>query len=187
MQGPVRPTRTSFPCGKRLTQTFHSENKPTPSTRGCNSYCEAELPAWAKELLFATVPRKTVSAVSVIFVVHNLLASIIQNATHASGTVNTSPNQGPDSMPLRLLHCCLLSSLIIVFIGCVGSGGGSTNPPSPPPPQPSSTLNLSPNQIDLSQNSTQSFQIEAIPQNGFSAAVAVTINGKPRSHARGLV
>lgn len=44
---------------------------------------------------------------------------------------------------------------------------------------PSFTLNLSPSQINLSQTSTQSIQIEAIPQNGFSSSVSVSIAGLP--------
>lgn len=81
-------------------------------------------------------------------------------------------------MPLRTLGCLVLS-LILVSVGCGGSGGASNNPPPPPPPSPTFTLNVSPTQINLSQTSMQSIQIEAIPQNGFSASVSVTVMGLP--------
>lgn len=85
-------------------------------------------------------------------------------------------------MPLRALHACLPITLIFLLVGCGGSGGGSNNappPPPPPPPSPGFTLNVSPTQINLSQTTTQAIQIEAIPLNGFSSSVSVSLTGLP--------
>jgi hypothetical protein len=85
-----------------------------------------------------------------------------------------------DRMLLRTLQLGVCTALILLFSGCgssAGSGGGSSG--SQPPPPASFTLSVNPSQLDLSQGTTQTVQVEASSQNGFSGSVTVTTTGLP--------
>ena len=81
----------------------------------------------------------------------------------------------------RALAVCLLALSVLGLPSCGGNSGGngSSGPPPPPPPPPTFSLSLNPAQINLSQGFTQSVQVQAVPENGFSAAITVTATGLP--------
>jgi hypothetical protein len=81
-------------------------------------------------------------------------------------------------MSLRASSCTLLACFLLWSFSC--GGGGSSNPPPPPPPPPGTfTLSLNPTQITLAQSFTQSVQLHADSQNGFSGSISVTTAGLP--------
>lgn len=78
----------------------------------------------------------------------------------------------------RALAGCLLALSVLGLPSCGGNSGGNGSS-GPPPPPPTFSLSLNPAQIDLSQGFTQSVQVQAVPENGFSAAITVTATGLP--------
>ena len=78
----------------------------------------------------------------------------------------------------RALAACLLALSVLGLPSCGGNSGGNGSS-GPPPPPPTFSLSLNPAQIDLSQGFNQSVQVQAVPENGFSAAITVTATGLP--------
>lgn len=66
---------------------------------------------------------------------------------------------------------------LLVLTGCGGAGGSSGV--GPPPPPATFTLSLNPASVALAQGGTQSVQIQATAQNGFSGSIAITTSGLP--------
>ena len=78
-------------------------------------------------------------------------------------------------MSSRNLLCSVAILPIIALVAC----GGGSGIVGPTPPQPSFNLSLSPDMVTLAQSGTQNVQVTAIPKNGFSATIAVTVSGLP--------
>ena len=74
----------------------------------------------------------------------------------------------------------LLRAPFLIFIcALIGCGGGSSNQTSTSQNAGTFTVSLSTSSIGLAQGSTQSLQITAIPENGFSGSITVTAQGMP--------
>jgi hypothetical protein len=83
---------------------------------------------------------------------------------------------------LRRTRLLFLSLLSAACLGCGGGGGGSSpsNVQSPPAPSPDFTITLSSSSVSIAQGATAApITISVAGQNGFTAAVQITLAGLP--------
>src|SRR5271155_31249 len=66
----------------------------------------------------------------------------------------------------------------LVMVGC-GSGSGSEGGGGTGPPPETFTLSVTPTSIQLPQSVTQTVQVVALAQHGFSGSVTITAAGLP--------
>jgi hypothetical protein len=91
-------------------------------------------------------------------------------------TMNESNDGKSERWISRSASTAITLWLLITLAAC---GGGSSSSSNQPPPPPSFTLDVTPSEPDVAPGTSSTVEVSISPQNGFSAAVAVTVSALP--------